>query len=45
MYDADVQEVLKKIPNKITGHLATRALPSFENEHPLEVTWDSNAGA
>ena len=25
--------------------LAPRALPSFENEHPFEVKWDSNAGA
>jgi len=35
----------RNLPNTIIGYLASRPLPSFENEHPLEVKWDSNAGA
>jgi len=34
----------RSLPNKITGCLASKALPSLETEHPLGVKWDSMTG-
>jgi len=35
----------RNLPNKIAACRVSRALPGFENEHPLQVKFDSKAGA